>query len=340
MANRMTPPAEGQEKDVLLVLDKQQGKVSAVKGIDKDGNLQTVSPTHGGEFMQVDKNSDVFSNFISNFFRKFQDTSGLELFSVKASEAEQQARAIEDNHRNPTPEGSKRTEMLRVPKSDFHEFKQGYRFDPAKIDWENLKKVGITADTLKNTKDFDRVMRGYKSRNIYTVSGTVGGFYLKPTDVKLSFYQAKDGTVVPKLHGVQQDEKLLQRPFHEHDFTKQEQGNLQGTGNLGGIAQIKDPKSGEQIPVFVSRDRYTHELEYMRADKWKCPDTICNVKVSPEQKAAFEAGQAVQWKTCNSGTARSAVPIYRSAQWSVAWSSCPVPPSSSCSRGSSPQNSR
>ena len=308
MANRMTPPTEGQEKDVLLVLDKQQGKVSAVKSFDKDGNLQTVSPTHGGEFMQVDKNSDVFSNFISNFFRKFQDTSGLELFSVKASEAEQQARAIEDNHRNPTPEGSKRTEMLRVPKSDFHEFKQGYRFDPAKIDWENLKKVGITADTLKNTKDFDRVMRGYKSRNIYTVSGTVGGFYLKPTDVKLSFYQAKDGTVVPKLHGVQQDEKLLQRPFHEHDFTKQEQGNLQGTGNLGGIAQIKDPKSGEQIPVFVSRDRYTHELEYMRADKWKCPDTICGVKVSPEQKAAFEAGQAVKMENLQfrDGTKRSA----------------------------------
>lgn len=280
MANRMTPPTEGQEKDVLLVLDKQQGKVSAVKSFDKDGNLQTVSPTHGGEFMQVDKNSDVFSNFISNFFRKFQDTSGLELFSVKASEAEQQARAIEDNHRNPTPEGSKRTEMLRVPKSDFHEFKQGYRFDPAKIDWENLKKVGITADTLKNTKDFDRVMRGYKSRNIYTVSGTVGGFYLKPTDVKLSFYQAKDGTVVPKLHGVQQDEKLLQRPFHEHDFTKQEQGNLQGTGNLGGIAQIKDPKSGEQIPVFVS----------------------------PEQKAAFEAGQAVKMENLQfrDGTKRSA----------------------------------
>ena len=308
MANRMTPPAEGQEKDVLLVLDKQQGKVSAVKGIDKEGNLQTVSPTHGSEFMQVDKNSDVFSNFLSNFYRKFQDTSGLELFSVRASEAERNAKAIEDNHRNPTPEGSKRTEMLRVPKPDFHEFKQGYRFDPAKIDWENLKKVGITADTLKNTKDFDRVMRGYKSRNTYTVSGTVGGFYLKPTDVKLSFYQSKDGTIVPKLHGVQMDEKLLQRPYNGHDFTKQEQGSLQGTGNLGGIAQIKDPKSGEQIPVFISRDRYTHELEYMRADKWKCPDTICNVKASPEQKAAFEAGQAVKMENLQfrDGTRRSA----------------------------------
>lgn len=309
MANRMTPPAEGQAKDVLLVLDKQQGKVSAIKGIDKEGNLQTVPPTatHGSEFMQVDKNSDVFSNFLSNFFRKYQDTSGLELFSVKASEAERQARAIEDNHRNPTPEGDKRAEMLRGQKPDLHEFRQGYRFDPAKIDWENLKKVGITADTLKNTKDFDRVMRGYKSRNTYTVSGTVGGFYLRPTDVKLSFYQAKDGTVVPKLHGVQMDEKLLQRPYNGHEFTKQEQGNLQGTGNLGGIAQIKDPKSGEQIPVFVSRDRYTHELEYMRADKWKCPDAICNVKVSPEQKAAFEAGQAVKMENLQfkDGTKRS-----------------------------------
>lgn len=166
-------------------------------------------------------------------------------------------------------------------------------------------------------------MRGYKSRNTYTVSGTVGGFYLKPTDVKLSFYQAKDGTVVPKLHGVQQDEKLLQRPFHEHEFTKQEQGNLQGTGNLGGIAEIKDPKSGEQIPVFVSRDRYTHELEYMRADKWKCPDTICNVQVSPEQKAAFEAGQAVKWKPAIQG--RHEAQCLSTGQRSGAWLGVPAP---------------
>ena len=306
----MTPPTEGQEKDVLLVLDKQQGKVSAVKGFDDEGNLQTVEPTQArsGEFMQVDKNSDVFSNFISNFFRRYQDTEGLALFRSKATEAEQNAKAIEDNHRNPTPEGDRRVEMLRVPKPDSNGSRQDYRFDPAKINWEDLKKVGITADTLKNTKDFDRVMRGYKSRNTYTVSGSIGGFYLKPTDVKLSFYQAKDGTVVPKLHGVQMDEKLLQRPYNGHEFSKQEQTTLQSTGNLGNIAQIKDPKSGEQIPVFISRDRYTHELEYMRADKWKCPDAVCGVKVSPEQKAAFEAGKAVKMENLQfkDGTKRSA----------------------------------
>ena len=310
MANRMTPPAEGQEKDVLLVLDKRQGKVTAVKGLDNEGNLHTVEATQArsGEFLQVDKNSDMLSNFISNFFRRYQDTEGLALFRSKATEAEQDARAIEENHRNPTPEGDRRVETLRVPKPDSNGGRQDYRFDPAKINWEDLKKVGITADTLKNTKDYDRVMRGYKSRNTYTVSGTVGGFYFKPTDVKLSFYQAKDGTVVPKLHGVQMDEKLLHRPYNGHEFSKQEQTALQGTGNLGNIAQIKDPKSGEQIPVFISRDRYTHELEYMRADKWKCPDAVCGVKVSPEQKAAFEAGKAVKMENLQfkDGTKRSA----------------------------------
>lgn len=34
----MNPSVEGQKKDVLLVLDKQQGKVSAVKDIDNEGN--------------------------------------------------------------------------------------------------------------------------------------------------------------------------------------------------------------------------------------------------------------------------------------------------------------
>ena len=310
MANRMTSPAEGQEKDVLLVLDKRQGKVTAVKGLDNEGNLHTVEATQArsGEFLQVDKNSDMLSNFISNFFRRYQDTEGLALFRSKATEADQDARAIEENHRNPTPEGDRRVETLRVPKPDSNGGRQDYRFDPAKINWEDLKKVGITADTLKNTKDYDRVMRGYKSRNTYTVSGTVGGFYFKPTDVKLSFYQAKDGTVVPKLHGVQMDEKLLHRPYNGHEFSKQEQTALQGTGNLGNIAQIKDPKSGEQIPVFISRDRYTHELEYMRADKWKCPDAVCGVKVSPEQKAAFEAGKAVKMENLQfkDGTKRSA----------------------------------
>ena len=115
--------------------------------------MQTVPPIQGGEFMQVGRNGDIVSNLVANFYRRFQDTEGLALFRCKASEVEQNTKAIEDNHRNPTSEGDKRTEALRVPKPDNPESKQGYRFDPAKIDLESQKKVGITADTLKNAKD-------------------------------------------------------------------------------------------------------------------------------------------------------------------------------------------
>ena len=42
MANRMTPPAEGQEKDVLLVLDKQQGKEPLKQDQDKPEAIATL----------------------------------------------------------------------------------------------------------------------------------------------------------------------------------------------------------------------------------------------------------------------------------------------------------
>ena len=134
MANRMTPPAEGQEKTMLLVLDKQQGKVSAVKGY-RQGRQFADRATHYRARRRVHAGGQeqrCVQQLHFQLLPQVSDTSGLELFSVKASQVEQNAKAIEDNHRNPTPEGGKRAEMLRVPKPDFHEFKQGYRFDPSK----------------------------------------------------------------------------------------------------------------------------------------------------------------------------------------------------------------
>ncbi len=288
--NKINPSiSDGQKTDVLLVHDKRAGTVNVVKGVDTDGSLQTVPPTqkHASEFMRVDNNSDPFTNFFSNFYRKINDTEGLGFFRCNASAVEQNAEAIR--------QGNKQGEMLRVPKPDFHEFpKNQYRIDPAKIDWDSLKKIGITEETLKKTKNLDRMLRGYKSRNLFRVSGQVGDFYLTPTDAKISLYTAQDGRVKFKLHGIQNDEKQLQRPFHGYTFTDKGEKNLQETGNLGEVVKIKDPKSGEQIPVFISRDRETHELEYMRADKLRIPDEICKAKITDQQKGDFAAGRPVK----------------------------------------------
>lgn len=288
--NKINPSiSDGQKTDVLLVHDKRAGTVNVVKGVDTDGSLQTVPPTqkHASEFMRVDNNSDPFTNFFSNFYRKINDTEGLGFFRCNASAVEQNAEAIR--------QGNKQGEMLRVPKPDFHEFpKNQYRIDPANIDWDSLKKIGITEEMLKKTKNLDRMLRGYKSRNLFRVSGQVGDFYLTSTDAKISLYTAQDGRVKFKLHGIQNDEKQLQRPFHGYTFTNKGEKNLQETGNLGEVVKIKDPKSGEQIPVFISRDRETHELEYMRADKLRIPDEICKAKITDQQKGDFAAGRPVK----------------------------------------------
>lgn len=124
-ANKLNPSTtDGQKTDVLLALDKQSGKVNVVKGMDENGTLQTVPPTqnHSSDFMRVDKNSDLFSNFFSNFFRKLKETEGFEFFKSDASQAEENAKTIQGNAEKPTPEGGKLSDMLKVEKPDFNEF--------------------------------------------------------------------------------------------------------------------------------------------------------------------------------------------------------------------------
>lgn len=63
------------EHDVLLVNDKTKNKIQVVKGLDKDGKLETIPPTkkNQNQFLKVDRNGDFFSNFFSNFFSQLKN---------------------------------------------------------------------------------------------------------------------------------------------------------------------------------------------------------------------------------------------------------------------------
>ena len=165
-ANKLNPSTtDGQKTDVLLVHDKTN-KVNVVKGVNENGELQTVPPTqnYSSDFMRVDKNSDLFSNFFSNFFRKLRETEGLNFFKSDAAQVETNAKAIQENAQKPTPEGCKLLDMLKVEKPDFNEIpKNHYHIDPAKIDWESLNKIGITKEQLEKSGSLNPMLRGYKS---------------------------------------------------------------------------------------------------------------------------------------------------------------------------------
>ena len=44
--------------DILLVLDKEKKTISAVKGVDENGELQTVPPEKNSELLKFDRHGD------------------------------------------------------------------------------------------------------------------------------------------------------------------------------------------------------------------------------------------------------------------------------------------
>ncbi len=118
--------APEQLSDVLLVLDKEKMKIQAVKGIDKDGNLETVDPTqkNQSEFMRVDKHGDFFTNFISNFWRQLKNPTPFAFFKVDAGDAVEKAKQFQQQVDKPTPEGEKEMKKHEVKAEPKEEQKQ------------------------------------------------------------------------------------------------------------------------------------------------------------------------------------------------------------------------
>ena len=58
-ANQST--TDEQMMDILLVLDKEKKTISAVKGVDENGELQTVPPEDNSELLKFDRHGDFFS---------------------------------------------------------------------------------------------------------------------------------------------------------------------------------------------------------------------------------------------------------------------------------------
>ena len=62
--------SDEQMMDILLVFDKEKKTINVVKGIDENGELQTVPPKqkHNNDFLKVDKQGNALENFLKNFF--------------------------------------------------------------------------------------------------------------------------------------------------------------------------------------------------------------------------------------------------------------------------------
>ncbi|MFH7000557.1 DUF3945 domain-containing protein [Flavobacterium bizetiae] len=310
-----------QLSEILLVLDKEKKKIQAVKGIDKNGKLETVEPIkkNQNQFMRVDKQGDFFSNFFSNFVSQLKNPTNFSFFKVPESIAVDSAKEIKKQIDDQTPEGNKFMNQYEVKaepnkKNNKQENKNSmetkqttsetseYRYKPEQIDWETMNSLGLNKEKLEKMNLLDPLLRGFKTNELVPVSLNLGTAVTR-MDARLSLQQNDEGVVVVAIHGIRK-EPNLNFAFFGHEFSKEDKENLLKTGNMGRVVNLTNPKTNETIPSIVSVDRLTNELVALRTDKIKIPDEIKGVKLDDVQKQTLMEGKPlhIEGMTSKKGT--------------------------------------
>lgn len=298
-----------QLSDILLVLDKARMKIEAVKGIHKNGDLNTVDPAakNSNEFMRVDKHGDMFSNFFSNFLRQLKHPTNFSFFKVPAALAIDVANKLQNQVLSPTKEGEEILAKYKVDKQQEQNSKQEnknnmdttqtklktdeYRYKPEQIDWQTMSNLGLSKERLEKMNLLDPLLRGFKTNELVPVSLNLGTAVAR-MDARLSLQPGENGQVVVAIHGIRK-EPQLDFPFFGHQFSKEDKDNLMKTGNMGRVVDLTNPKTNETLPSIISIDRLTNELVALRTDKMKIPDDIKGVRLGDQQKQLLIEGKPV-----------------------------------------------
>lgn len=299
--------APEQLSEILLVLDKDKKKILAVKGIDEKGNLETVSPTskNQNQFMKVDKQGDLFSNFFSNFFSQLKNPTNFSFFKVPALITIDTAEKMQKQLDNPTPEGEQLIKQYEMKKEVQNNHKQennmkttqtnpetsDNKYKTEQIDWETMNNLGLSKEKLEKLNLLAPLLKGYKTNELVPVSLNLGTAVTR-LDARLSLQHNDDGQVVVAIHGIRK-EPNLNYAFFGHEFSKEDKDNLLQTGNMGRVVNLTNPKTGETLPSIVSVDRLTNELVALRIDFVKIPDEIKGIKLNQEQKQTLLEGKSL-----------------------------------------------
>lgn len=300
------------DQDVLLVKEKDESKLKAVVGFKNDGKLKTELPkqVNAAGFLKIDRFGNPLENFFTNFQRQYQNPSDFRFFKVPADIVEKTATVLDKMLQS--PEVSSNKEML-----DKHEVKpeqylqkeekqeRPNLIDENKVDWEQLEKLGVSKDFLKNTKNLEAMLNFRKSPDLIPITIKTDNITIR-TDARLAFRQDEDGNFKVAVYAVR-NKPELDRPYFGVTLTDEDKNNLLQTGNAGRILHPQY-KEGETTPVFLSIDKLTNELVAARADKINIPNEIKGVKLSENQQKELAEGRAifVEDMTARSGNEFSA----------------------------------
>ena len=319
------------EQDVLVVKDEQTGEIGVVAGLKRDGtpNMRAAKPEHEREFLRFDRHGDVLDNFFSNFFRQCKDPKRFSFYRVTAESIENvltvmremlkkpdEYKEVLDAHRVDTSKYEQQAEQMRQETPDAAEkglepdsesqstemerqqaqpqqtpAEEGYKpIDDSRLDCaEVAERWGIDLAALEQSGDLER-MRNYGKSRLIDCNPEIGGVRVA-MQARLSLRENSDGTVSLVPHPIRRapnyDEYLNVK------FTAEDRDNLKKTGNLGRVAEVVDPATGELLPSFISIDRVTNETVSVPVRDINIPQEVLGAALDDKQQAALAKGEGV-----------------------------------------------
>lgn len=285
--------------NTLLVLNPKTNKIEVVKTVDEKGDLKTVPNTrkNQNQFLKIDKQGDLFSNFFSNFLSQLKNPTSFNFFTSPLKESEKIGKQIEHYLKHSSSEGEEflKTYKIVTPNtitmSTNPSTEKEYQYSQDQIDWDMMSKFGLTQEKLEKANALEPMLRGFKTNGLVPISLNLGTALIR-TDARLSLSTNDAGNVMINLHGIRKEPNFNFK-FLGHEFTAEDRKNLMETGNMGRVVDLVNPKTDEIIPSLISRDRLTNELVAYKVENIRIPDEIKGVRLDEAQKQTLIEGKAL-----------------------------------------------
>ena len=332
---------------MLIARNNDTGQVGAVTGLNEDGTpkMTDVKSAKLSDLVKFSKGQNPLEAFMSNFVRQCKNPSTFGFFRVPADRYDTVGTVIGDLAQDPVANAEMlKNNKVELPQStqdkkqeakqsaeqpgqsvadapkdnpqepkETNESEKETKFqaiDESKIDWANLKeKWGIDREALKQSGDLQEMLYNRKSKPVNLTMSFAGEKY--PVEARLSFRTDPDGNVKVVPHFIHHEAKLDQ-DFMGYKFSKIDKANLIENSNLGRIVDLTDPVTGEKVPSFVSRDRYTNELIAIPAKSVYVRDTFGQSKLTMAEIAQLKQGKPLPPKEvlCRDGKTRTGIIQY------------------------------
>ena len=301
-----TKDVKAQDVDqTILVVDKVDKKVSAVSKVTKKGTVKKVPAKKKGmdQFIRLDRNGDLFSNFFSNFMSQANNPTRFSFFIVpkdaavwlaatirRVLDSEVKLMPLHEIH-IPTFTGEQILNHNSMETSQKTQEAGEFRYNPEQVNWASLANMGLNIERLEKSNLMEQLLKGFKTNELVPLSLSLGSAVVK-LDARLSLQTNDSGEIVVAMHGIRK-EPNLSYPFFGHEFSNEDKDNLLKTGNMGRVVDLYNQKTAEYHPSMISVDRMTNELVAMRTEWIKIPDEIKGVKLDEQQKQQLLEGKQV-----------------------------------------------